>query len=827
MTYPDAPAFDLPRDDLMRGAAAIRTVAAAIRTVRERRGRAAFSDPEHAARLRAVAARNALLSFDSATIREWNSADRDNRVRGAAHPHTGMTVRVTELSRGRYGVQAGWDENHVETVVGDQHLARQLAEWLMADPTVDRLDELRNALDPRVRRPSADRAASAQAWGRRHDPLWLTHWRTPEDLVRAWRQATGRDPAFNADLAAARANAAAADPDWYRGWWLRHSDAPTPGARHLAEFEIIRRHGRTVNRADPSSTAAEDADRHRPPDDSSVPPQGSADDRTSPDEQAAPTTGPAGFEQARAWARATDPTWYDLWSAHYSWADTHDGLRALEDELLSRWRRRDTVSPPADNASNDPGRTPMTPVQAAILTDAGRQPDPGLTWVEASLLIDEIRGTPRGEKAGEWLREHGLSDEAADRAIADAVAKLYPNNPTQPTSPTPTQTPSSGEDIAEWFRTHDPDYFRQWSAELATARDQFRSQRQLAKLWAQLTGHDLTFSADLAAARYQAANNDPDALRRWREDRDAATTPTARHEFDRQLIQHWHPAHSFRADNFFHTEPTPTLAQLLRGRVPDRVLDHPRWSVAEEAFAGLVERGAQADSLADAVAAVDFDRGGIRAPSGYAAWLMRDTAKATVPDPGSDADRRRLVAEWLADADPTNPINRSLAAQLVGEFDAAFDADIARAFPGILDGDAHHHSHYDDHPDTTLLNATRRVFVADTEGTVQPAFRTADHILAVDARGRTNMLTAVDRTFIADNPTQIAYRSPEPDEPQNATPPAEPTDVNDDTLSRAEAPLTPPIDETVATPKPTLRQPRPAGMTSTRKLKPSQRRRTP
>uniref|UniRef100_UPI001C243843 hypothetical protein n=1 Tax=Nocardia alni TaxID=2815723 RepID=UPI001C243843 len=823
MTHPDAPTFDLPRDDLMRAAAAIRTVAAAIRTVRERRGRAAFSDPEHAARLRAVAGRNALLPFDSATAREWNNVDREDLIGGAAHPDTGMTVRVTELSHGRYGVQAGWDSDHVETVVGDQHLARQLAEWLMADPTVDRLDELRNALDPRFHRPAADRVSAAQAWGRRHDPLWLSHWRNPDDLVRAWRRATGRDPAFNTHLAAARANAAAADPDWYRQWWLRHSDAPTPGARHLAELEIIRRHGSTTRR--PGATAPTgDTNRQQATTDPSGPQQASGDNQPPTDEQAVPAADPD-FEQARTWMRVNDPEWYDLWSAHYSWADTRESLRALQDELLSRWRRRETSDPTATHAGNDLVRTPMTPVQAAILTDAGRQPHPGLTWVEASLLIDEVRGTRRGEKARGWLLEHGLSDEAADRAIAAALAKLHPDHTTEPTSPA--QTPSASEDIADWFRTNDPVYFRHWSDQQANARDQSRGQRQLEKLWAQLTGRDPAFTADLAAARYQAANNDPDAVRQWGQDRAAATSPTARHELDLQLIQRWHPSQSFRPDNYFHTEPTPTLAQLLRGRVPDRVLDHPRWSTAEETFTNLIERGAQAGTLADAVAAVDFDNGGIRAPSGYASWLMHKTAKATIPEPGSEADRRRLVADWLADADPTNPINRSLAAQLVGEFDDDLDADIARAFPGILDGDAHHHSHYEDHPDTTLLEVTSRVFVADIEGTVHPAFRTADHILAVDTHGRTDILASVDRTFIADNPTQISYRRPEPDEPQSTASPAEPTDTNDDdTLSRAEAPLTPLLDETAAKAEPTRRQQRPAGKTNTRKPEPSHRRRT-
>lgn len=134
--------------------------------------------------------------------------------------------------------------------------------------------------------------------------------------------------------------------------------------------------------------------------------------------------------------------------------------------------------------------------------------------------------------------------------------------------------------------------------------------------------------------------------------------------------------------------PAMSLADRLRGRVPDTVLDDDRWKVAEKQFSTLVDSGANPDDLADAVAGITFDHT-VRSPSGYASWMMRETAKRGPQVGGTEEDAARAVAEeWLRDeADPDNPLDRARAAAVVGRFDDGFDAELAGKFPGILDGD--------------------------------------------------------------------------------------------------------------------------------------------
>jgi hypothetical protein len=138
------------------------------------------------------------------------------------------------------------------------------------------------------------------------------------------------------------------------------------------------------------------------------------------------------------------------------------------------------------------------------------------------------------------------------------------------------------------------------------------------------------------------------------------------------------------------TRQTP-LADRLRGRVSDDILDNPRWSAAEAQYSSLVAHGVDPDLLVETVACIDFTDG-IRVPSGYAAWAMRNAAKnGAEPDSAvkSEEDaRREVAAEWLSSADGDNPLDRARAAQLVGQLDDGFDAAIAVKFPGILDTSA-------------------------------------------------------------------------------------------------------------------------------------------
>lgn len=146
------------------------------------------------------------------------------------------------------------------------------------------------------------------------------------------------------------------------------------------------------------------------------------------------------------------------------------------------------------------------------------------------------------------------------------------------------------------------------------------------------------------------------------------------------------------ADEPITTDARQTpLADRLRGRVSDDIIDNPRWSGAEAQYSSLVAHGVDPDLLVETVAGIDFTDG-IRVPSGYAAWAMRNAAKnGAEPDSAvkSEEDaRREVAAEWLSSAEGDNPLDRARAAQLVGQLDDGFDAAIAVKFPGILDTSA-------------------------------------------------------------------------------------------------------------------------------------------
>ena len=79
------------------------------------------------------------------------------------------------------------------------------------------------------------------------------------------------------------------------------------------------------------------------------------------------------------------------------------------------------------NGGGSDGRcteAPMTEAQVAILARRGVVPNGELTWVEASLHIDEATGAPLGEKARTWLLENGASAEEAAEAIDRAEKGL-------------------------------------------------------------------------------------------------------------------------------------------------------------------------------------------------------------------------------------------------------------------------------------------------------------------------------------------------------------------------------------------------------------------
>jgi hypothetical protein len=66
----------------------------------------------------------------------------------------------------------------------------------------------------------------------------------------------------------------------------------------------------------------------------------------------------------------------------------------------------------------------MTEGQLATLSRRGVTPEPDVNWVQASLLIDQVVGTPSGKQAMAWLRENGASAEKAAQMIARAEKRL-------------------------------------------------------------------------------------------------------------------------------------------------------------------------------------------------------------------------------------------------------------------------------------------------------------------------------------------------------------------------------------------------------------------
>ncbi|MGW5453052.1 hypothetical protein [Nocardia sp. NPDC003979] len=472
----EPPVMGIPREDTMRIALAVRSLSGVLRQLREQRGRSAWDDAENVARKNAVLDRHAVTKFSPTDADEWNAAEKDGRIRAERHPDTGMTIRVAPLSHGRFGVQAGWMDNHAEAVFGSEELANRVIDWLRNNGSAEAVDDLRRNAD--------ELHATSRA---RHQTL--------------------RD----VELAQARMWAKEHETDWYRWWEQSYAAADTIDGRRLDENEIIRKWVDATGGRTDSLVGV-----------------------------------------ARKWLKQHDPEWGHNWETEYTNCDTRDGRRSLEDEVVRRWRSQSR-------------------------TASGR-------------------GTDTGK----------------------------------------------------------------------------------------------------------------------------ATAESGEQERDRQNQR----------------TPTP-LADRLRGRVPDQILDDPRWHVAEDQYTVLTAQGADPEILIESVATIDFDSGQIRAPSGYAAWVMREAVKnrdAGNTHARSEEDARLSVAEeWLTTADPESPFDRARAAQLVGEINDQFDSLLARKYPGILDGDADE-AQFDRNEPTaddahTYENASatpatdvngNTIFVVDGEGTAIP-----------------------------------------------------------------------------------------------------------
>jgi conjugative relaxase-like TrwC/TraI family protein len=79
---------------------------------------------------------------------------------------------------------------------------------------------------------------------------------------------------------------------------------------------------------------------------------------------------------------------------------------------------------------------PMTDRQAAHLSDLGREPQPGWSWVRASVEIDVARGKPAGQMALGWLTGQGVRAERAWEAVDGACRQAGVTSAAARPSPT-------------------------------------------------------------------------------------------------------------------------------------------------------------------------------------------------------------------------------------------------------------------------------------------------------------------------------------------------------------------------------------------------------
>ena len=141
----EAPTMSLGREHLLAYAMAARTMAGALRSARERDGRAAWSPTNEAARIQLAVAAAAIDRLTPAQAAEWNQRVADGDLYLHADPDTGLVRAGAPLSDGTHVVQATLDERTVTVVAGSTDTARHLHEWLAANPHHDSLTDLTEA----------------------------------------------------------------------------------------------------------------------------------------------------------------------------------------------------------------------------------------------------------------------------------------------------------------------------------------------------------------------------------------------------------------------------------------------------------------------------------------------------------------------------------------------------------------------------------------------------------------------------------------------------------------------------------------------------------
>lgn len=143
--HTDTPTLGVPREQLLTMAMLARTTAGALRSARERHGRASFTDADEAARIHLAADANAIDRLTPPQAREWNEKVAHGDLTVTRDDDSGLVLAHAGLSDGAEVVQATLGDRTVTVAAGSAATAAHLRDWLTANPHHDSLTDLRDA----------------------------------------------------------------------------------------------------------------------------------------------------------------------------------------------------------------------------------------------------------------------------------------------------------------------------------------------------------------------------------------------------------------------------------------------------------------------------------------------------------------------------------------------------------------------------------------------------------------------------------------------------------------------------------------------------------
>ena len=140
----ETPHMAIPREQILGMAMAARALASGLKAARERRGRAGWSDAEHAARLELAADAGSIDRLTHAQAQEWNARVAAGDITSHQHGPSGMVISFADLTDNTQVVQATLDDRTVTVAAGSAETGARVRSWLAESPSHDRLSELRD-----------------------------------------------------------------------------------------------------------------------------------------------------------------------------------------------------------------------------------------------------------------------------------------------------------------------------------------------------------------------------------------------------------------------------------------------------------------------------------------------------------------------------------------------------------------------------------------------------------------------------------------------------------------------------------------------------------